>query len=64
MRIEEKIHCCHTVKCLHAAGIETMEQLTALSMEELLKIRGIGKVIAADLMETIKKYNMSRSAES
>jgi len=58
MRIEEKIHCCHTVKCLHAAGIETMEQLITLSAEELLRIRGIGKVIAADLMEAIKKYRL------
>ena len=56
MKIEEMIHCCHTVKCLHAAGIETMEQLSALSMEELLKIRGIGKVIAADLTEKNKQY--------
>ena len=56
MRIEEMIHCCHTVRCLHAAGIDTMEQLSALSMTELLDISGIGKVIAANLSEIIKKY--------
>ena len=56
MKIEERIQCCHTVRCLHAAGIETMEQLSAFSMTDLLDIRGIGKVISADLMEEIKKY--------
>ena len=58
MKIEERIQCCHTVRCLHAAGIETMEQLSALSMTDLLYIRGIGKVISADLLEVIKKYRL------
>lgn len=31
-------------------------ELSTLSVEDLLNIRGIGKVIAADLMEEIKKY--------
>ena len=35
-----------------------MEQLSALSMTDLLDIRGIGKVISADLLEVIKKYRL------
>ena len=58
MKIKERIQCYHTVRCLHAAGIETMEQLSALSMTDLLDIRGIGKVISADLLEVIKKYRL------
>lgn len=56
MKLEEMLTCQHTVRCLHAAGIDTMEQLVNMSKEELLSIRGIGKVIAADLCKAMETY--------
>lgn len=63
MKIEEMLTCPHTVRRLHAAGIDTMEQLIKLSQEELLAIRGIGKVIAADLRETMETYTQQGRTE-
>ncbi len=39
---------------LHASGITTVEQLQALSEEELLAIKGIGKVSAAKIIAALK----------
>ena len=55
MDIEERITCRHTLKVLHASGISTMEQLSAMSKDDLLKIRGVGKVIAADLASIMEQ---------
>ena len=53
---EDWITCRHSVKVLKNAGIETVEQLSRLSHEELLKIRGIGPAIAGDLMKRIMEW--------
>ena len=55
-RIEQWIDCCHTVKVLHNAGIETMAQLNGMSDKQILKIRGIGRVIAGDLQKVLESY--------
>ena len=56
MRLEEMIGCPHTVRCLNRAGVETMEQLSACSLDDLLKIRGVGSVIANDVYRAIQAY--------
>ena len=55
-RLEDWIICCHSVKALKNTGIETVEQLSQLSYEELLKILGVGPVIAGDLMKRIMEW--------
>ena len=55
-RLEDWIACRHSVKALKNAGIETVEQLSRLSYEELLKIRGVGPVIAGDLQKRIMEW--------
>ena len=55
-RIEQWIDCCHTVKVLHNTGIETMAQLNGMSDKQILKIRGIGRVIAGDLQKVLESY--------
>ena len=47
--IEDVLSCNHTVRVLKKAGIHTVEQLEKMTDEELLKIRGVGKVIAHDV---------------
>lgn len=56
MKIEERLTCPHTIRVLHKAGIETMEALAGLSREDLLKLRGIGPVIAGDLEKQIEEW--------
>ena len=53
---EKWISCCHTVRVLRKAGIESMEQLSRLSDEEILRIRGIGPVIHRDLVKIITAW--------
>jgi DNA-directed RNA polymerase alpha subunit len=55
-RIEQWIDCCHTIKVLHNAGIETMTQLSEMSSEQILQLRGIGRVIAGDLQKKLEAY--------
>ena len=47
--LEELINCSHTPRCLRRAGIDTVEQLSHLTEDDLLKIKGIGKVISRDV---------------
>ena len=61
MKIEELLDCSHTVRCLKKANIETVEQLRKLSEKDLLAIRGVGKVIARDVLaalETVPVYRL------
>ena len=37
-KLEDWITCCHSVKVLKSAGIDSIEQLSLLSYEELLNI--------------------------
>ena len=55
-RIEQWIDCCHKIKVLHNAGIETMTQLSEMSSEQILQLRGIGRVIAGDLQKKLEAY--------
>lgn len=62
-RTEDWITCCHTLKVLRRSGIETMEQLSGFSREDLLRLRGVGPVIANDLAERIAAWsNAAREA--
>lgn len=55
-RIEQWIDCCHTIKVLHNAGIDTMAQLNEMSHKQILQLRGIGRVIAGDLPQKLEAY--------
>ena len=55
MEIEKILTCQHTIRVLHKAGISTVEELEKLSYDDLLKIRGIGKVIAGDVIEIMRQ---------
>lgn len=55
-RIEQWIDCCHTIKVLHNAGIDTMAQLNEMSHKQILQLRGIGRVIAGDLQQKLEAY--------
>lgn len=48
--------CSHTKRCLLKAGISTLDQLMALSGDDLLQIRGIGQVIAKDVLREREEY--------
>ncbi|MBQ8092814.1 MAG: hypothetical protein IJ242_04480 [Clostridia bacterium] len=50
------LSCSHTKRCLLNAGISTLTQLMALSKNDLLQIRGIGQVIADDIVKTRAEY--------
>ena len=63
MRIEERIDCPHTLRVLHGAGISTMEELARLSREDLLRLRGIGKVIAGDLERIVALWREEPPAQ-
>ncbi len=56
MRIEEQITCPHSVRVLRKAGIDTMEALAALTRNDLLKLRGIGPVIANGLEKAVDEW--------
>ena len=55
------ISCTHTKRCLLKAGVTTADQLLSLSLSDLLRIRGIGPVIAEDIIKarerTAKEMN-------
>ena len=50
------LSCAHTKRCLLNAGVTTAAQLMSLSHADLLKIRGIGKVIAGDIVMVRDEY--------
>ncbi len=56
MRIEGMIDCPHTVRCLNRTGIKTMDQLIRYTRNDLLQIRGIGQVIAGNVVNVIAAY--------
>ncbi len=45
-------------KALSAAGIETVEQLVSLTLEEALKIKGLGEKSLADLRKKLNKFGL------
>lgn len=48
--LDSILSCAHTKRCLLKAGISTLDQLLSLSISDLLNIRGIGSVIAKDIV--------------
>lgn len=54
--VEETLGCSHTVRVLNKAGIYTMNELAQLTYEDLLQLRGVGKVIARDLLKAIEQW--------
>ena len=48
--------CAHTKRCLLKSGISTLDQLMALSEDDLLQIRGIGQVITKDVLREREEY--------
>lgn len=54
--LEELINCSHTPRCLRRAGIDTVEQLSHLTEDDLLKIKGIGKVISRDIRTKLQDW--------
>ena len=54
--LDPVLSCTHTKRCLLKAGVTTLEQLLSLSASDLLRIRGIGQVIAADVLQARERY--------
>ena len=50
------LSCSHTKRCLLKAGVTTVAQLMALSADDLLRIRGIGQVIARDVLQARERF--------
>lgn len=55
-KLENWIDCCHTIRVLHKANIQDMRQLSNLSDQEILALRGVGRVIAGDLRKKIDEW--------
>ena len=60
MCIEDAIDCPHTLRVLKKAGITTMEELAERSREDLLKLRGVGPVIADGLEAALERWRRDR----
>ena len=54
--------CSHTKRCLLKAGISTLDQLMALSEDDMLQIKGVGKVIVKDVLREREEYLRKRAA--
>jgi DNA-directed RNA polymerase alpha subunit len=50
------ITCSHSKRCLLKAGVNTLSQLRTLSRDDLLRIRGIGPVIADGILDAQARY--------
>ena len=57
-KLENWIDCCHTIRVLHKAGIQDMQQLSALSDQGILALRGVEPVISEDLQKKIDEWMM------
>ncbi len=60
--LDRILSCSHTKRCLLKAGVTTGDQLLSLSRDDLLKIRGIGQVIADDVIRQREAYLLLRSS--
>jgi DNA-directed RNA polymerase alpha subunit len=49
--LDSLLTCPHTRRCLLKAGINTLAQLRAMSRDDLLRVRGIGPVIADGILK-------------
>lgn len=58
--LDQVITCSHSKRCLLKAGVHTLAQLRALTRDDLLRIRGIGPVIADGILKAQKEYALQR----
>ena len=63
MKIERCVDCPHTKRVLQKAGINDMETLAAMTYDDLLKLRGVGPVIAGDLMKRVEEWRKSNAEQ-
>ena len=61
MKTQAYIDCPHTLRVLDKAGVTTMEQLAALSREDLLALRGVGKIISEALLAAVEQWRRDQS---
>ena len=54
--LDPVITCSHSKRCLLKAGVNTLSQLRTLSRDDLLRIRGIGPVIADGILDAQEQY--------
>ena len=64
MDIKRCVDCPHTQRVLQKAGINDMESLAAMTYEDLLKLRGVGPVIAGDLMKRVEEWRQSHAEQT
>ena len=51
--LDQAITCSHSKRCLLKAGVNTLGQLRAMTEDDLLRIRGIGPVIADGILNAL-----------
>ena len=56
MELSQRIACRHTARVLERNGITTLEELGRQTKEDLLRLRGVGPVIARDLERVIEDW--------
>ena len=54
--LDQIISCPHTKRCLLNSGVTTLDQLLSLSIDDLLQIKGIGQVIAKNVVKEREQY--------
>ena len=54
--LDQVIACPHSKRCLLKAGVSTLAQLNSLSRDDLLRIRGIGPVIADGILNALAQH--------
>ncbi len=61
--LDQLITCSHSKRCLLKAGISTLDQLRALSRDDLLRVRGIGPVIADGILNALAEHEHRSGSE-
>ena len=61
--LDRILTCTHTKRCLLKAGVTTLAQLRAMSKEDLLRIRGIGPVIADGILQARDAFDETKIRE-
>ncbi len=61
--LDRMLTCTHTKRCLLKAGVTALAQLRAMSKEDLLRIRGIGPVIADGILQARDAFDETKIRE-
>ena len=61
--LDQVIACSHSKRCLLKAGVDTLARLSALSGDDLLRIRGIGPVIADGILKALAEHDARSGGE-